>query len=677
MTTARRKISRRRFLKLAGAAGAVGIPTLLGYDLLREARGEALPGLSPYAPIDVMKNWPSRPAAASPILLLINERAYNPFGLYLAEILRAEGLNCFQIARASDLGNAPLGWYDLILLAEGSLSDDQVELLEGYVAQGGRLVAMRPDARLASLFGVERVAGSTAEGYVQVEASHPVGRGIATETLQFHGAADHYRLAGAQPIAWLASDADSLTDLPAVTFHRHGRGQAALWTFDLARSVAYTRQGNPAWVDQERDGLEGIRAVDMFKGWVDLDRLPIPQADEQQRLLANLLSALTQDARPLPRLWYFPGAAQTMFVATGDSHQNPAYAIEDVLARVEQRGGHMSIYYAPSVVSDLHRAARKAKRWTESLPLVGEVIASASAPPAPSDIADWRGRGHEFGLHPYVEEGLEAGWRRYWKEFTGLGYGPVPPTVRTHRILWTGWVETARIQAALGIRMNLDAYHVGPIFQSESGEWICGHFTGSGLPMKFVDEQGRVLNIYQQLTQLVDEHLLARLVPASGWPQLSADAATEVSRMMLDQSLAGAYSAIVGQFHPDRYTIGGELGSEAARWLEGTLDYAVAKGVPIWSALEWLRFTDVRHDAVLADVQWHSAAKHLGFRVAAQAVPGVELTVMIPLRHGDAKLVQVEIDEAVQDHSERAVGGVSYAWVPVEAGPHWVVAKYV
>jgi hypothetical protein len=675
------KIGRRRFLKLALATGACAVPAAMGYGFVHGAKGDLPPSVSPYAPVDVMESWPSRLEAASPILVLINGRADNPFGLYLAEILRAEGLNCFQIGRASDLGNAPLDWYDLVLLAEGALGDTQVKLLEGYVAQGGRLVAMRPDARLASLLGVERMGGSTMEGYLQVEGSHPIGQGISAETLQFHGTADHYRLAGAQVVAWLASDADTRTDFPALAVYRHQRGQAALWAFDLASSVAYTRQGNPAWADQERDGLDGIRAIDMYKGWVDLDRLLIPQADEQQRLLANLLSALTQDLRPLPRLWYFAGAAPTMLIATGDSHQNPAYVVEDVLTRVEQRGGHMSVYYAPPVVGDWHRASRKAKRWAEDLPLVGEAIAGDSTPPGPSDIANWRARGHEFAIHPYVadgasEEGLEAGWRRYWKEFTGLGYGPVPPTVRTHRILWTGWVETARMQATFGMRLNLDAYHVGPSLRKESGEWIYGHFTGSGLPMRFVDEQGRILNIYQQLTQLVDEHLLERLVPSGDWPRLDAEAALEVSRTILDHSLAGAYSAIVSQFHPDRFIAGYELGPASARWLEGTLDYAVAKGVPIWSALEWLRFTEVRHDADLADVQWHSAGKHLGFRLVAEAAPEVELTVMVPLQHGDATLVQVEIDGVVEKYGERAVGGVSYAWVPVEAGPHRVVATY-
>jgi hypothetical protein len=676
MSTDRRKISRRRFLKLAGAASVLGIPTLLGYGLLREAGGEAPPSGSPYAPVDVMENWPARSTAASPILVLVNERADNPFGLYLAEILRAEGLNCFQIAHMSALGNAPLEWYDLVLLAEGPLTNDQVALLEGYVTRGGRLVAMRPDARLASLFGVERAAGSTAEGYVQVEASHPIGRGIATETLQVHGTADHYRLAGAQVVAWLSSDANTRTGFPALTVHRHRRGQAALWAFDLARSVAYTRQGNPAWANQERDGVKGVRAADMFKGWVDLDRLDIPQADEQQRLLVNLLSVLSQDARPLPRLWYFPGAAQTMFIPTGDSHGNPASAIEDVLARVEQRGGHMSIYYTSYPGSDLRRAAKKALLPMTELPLVGDVLAGQHASPTPAQVADWRERGHEFGLHPYVEDGLDAGWRHYWQEFTGVGYGPVSPTTRTHRVLWEGWVETARAQAAYGMRLNLDYYHLGPTFRSEAGEWPCGYFTGSGLPMKFIDEQGRVLNIYQQLTQLADEHLLVMPWVTGEVAGLVAKEAVEVSRTLLRRSLDGAYGAITAQFHVDPFVLGGQAASEEAHWLEGTLDYAAAQGIPIWSAVEWLRFIDVRHDANLVDVQWHPASHRLSFDLAAQAASDLALAVMVPLRHRDARLAQVEVDGVPVEHRTRELGSVNYGWVSTSAGFHRVVATF-
>jgi hypothetical protein len=180
------KLNRRQFLKLAGVVGGLALPTILGYDLLQDAKGEIPCSGSPYAEVDLLKKWPSTPRDASPILLLINEGSDNPFGPYLAEILRAEGLNSFQVARVSDLDNAPIEWFDLVILAEGPLETGQVERLEGYVAKGGRLVALRPQASLAPLFGLESTSGSTAEGYLQVNPDHPIGRGPGGAAISWH-----------------------------------------------------------------------------------------------------------------------------------------------------------------------------------------------------------------------------------------------------------------------------------------------------------------------------------------------------------------------------------------------------------------------------------------------------------------------------------------------------------
>jgi hypothetical protein len=269
---------------------------------------------------------------------------------------------------------------------------------------------------------------------------------------------------------------------------------------------------------------------------------------------------------------------------------------------------------------------------------------------------------------------LDAGWRHYWEEFTGTGYGPVPPTTRTHRVLWQGWVETARMQASCGIRLNLDPYHLGPFFRNGAGEWAYGYFTGSSLPMRFVDEQGQILNIYQQPTLLADEHLLSLPWVKGEVPGLVAEEAVEVSRTLLRRSLDGAYSAITTQFHVDPFAIGGQAYTDEARWLEGTLDYAAAQGIPIWSALEWLRFTEVRHDANLVDVQWHPASRRLSFGLVAQAVPGIELSVMVPLRHAETRLVQIEVDGVPVEHHTRELGNLSYGWVSLSAGFHHVVA---
>jgi hypothetical protein len=101
-------------------------------------------------------------------------------------------------------------------------------------------------------------------------------------------------LNGASSVATLYADPSTATANPAVTLRSVGAsgGQAAAFTFDLARSVVLTRQGNPAWVNQDRDGNAPVRSDDLFFGakagdvqpdWVNLNKVAIPQADEQQR----------------------------------------------------------------------------------------------------------------------------------------------------------------------------------------------------------------------------------------------------------------------------------------------------------------------------------------------------------------------------------------------------------
>ena len=63
------------------------------------------------------------------------------------------------------------------------------------------------------------------------------------------------------------------------------------------------RQGNAAWSGQERDSFTPIRSDDLFFGnasgdpqpdWIDLSKVIIPQADEQQRLLAQLILSMNR-----------------------------------------------------------------------------------------------------------------------------------------------------------------------------------------------------------------------------------------------------------------------------------------------------------------------------------------------------------------------------------------------
>jgi hypothetical protein len=213
------------------------------------------------------------------------------------------------------------------------------------VQGGGNLVALHPDKKLASLLGLADAGGTLANGYLRVDTASAPGTGIAGDTMQFHGTADRYALAGARAVATLYSNATTATANPAVTLNDVGSagGQAAAFAFDLSRSIVYTRQGNPAWAGQERDGEPGIRPNDLFFGasatdpqpdWLDTDKIAIPQADEQQRLLVNLVTSIERDRKPVPRFWYFPRDLKAAIVMTGDDH-----AVGGTAGRFDQYAG--------------------------------------------------------------------------------------------------------------------------------------------------------------------------------------------------------------------------------------------------------------------------------------------------------------------------------------------------
>src|SRR5207237_3795222 len=70
------------------------------------------------------------------------------------------------------------------------------------------------------------------------------------------------------------------------------------------------------------DQFVGAKAGDVQPDWINLSKVAIPQADEQQRLLANLILVMNATRKPLPRLWYFPRGKKAVVVMTGDDHAN-------------------------------------------------------------------------------------------------------------------------------------------------------------------------------------------------------------------------------------------------------------------------------------------------------------------------------------------------------------------
>jgi glucose/arabinose dehydrogenase len=572
--------------------------------------------------------------AAPPILLVVNSLSANPYGPYLGEILKAEGLNSFSVAELSTLTSGTLFGAQVVVLAETTLSSAQALLLSNYVSAGGRLVVMRPDAQLLPVLGLSAEPSSTNEGYFAINQPSSFGNGFPSTTLPFHGQAQHYTPStGAQVLSTVYSNATTATSFPAVVRYQN----TVTWTYDLARSIVFTRQGFPANAS-DRDGQPPYRTVDIFFNAIDRDKVPIPYADVQMRMLARSIGDLLSDVMPVPRMWYFPGTNKTLVVLTADAHANPQSFYDTEIATVESYGGRISIYANGGSLSA-------------------------------STAASWRSRGHEVGMHPagaQTGSTLTTAFQNNLAWFTStLGFAP-STTTRTHQVEWQGWVDAAKVAANAGITLDTSYYTWGPAITYLDGRQAHGYINGSGQPMRFVDEAGVIVPVYQQVTSLIDEGLIT----TDFSEHLTPAAATAVSRQIIDNSQAGDYAAVTTQFHVDYFGF-----SDVRAWATATMDYARSLGIPMWTAERWANYTTARRGTTITNLSWSDASREMSFSVTVP-VGSETQSVALPHHFSGFGLTNLTVDGSAVTGLQQQITGRATTFFSVTAGSHNVVAIY-
>ncbi len=566
-----------------------------------------------------------------PILVIAD--AANPFGRYFAEILRAEGLNYFTVTDISLVTPAVLADHEVVILAEMPLSAGGVTMLSDWVTAGGKLIAMRPDAQLAGLLGLTPGGGTVAEGYLLIDTGSQPGQGLVAETIQYHGTANTYTLAGAAAVAALYADATTPAASPAVTLRAVGPngGLAAAFAYDLARSVVYTRQGNPAWAGQERDANPPLRADDMFfPDWVNFDKIAIPQADEQQRLLANLI--LQMAGHPWPRFWYLPSMHKAAIIMTGDQHGCCGATETRFDTYVNQSPKGCSV--------DDWECVR-----ASSYVYPGGGLSDAAA-------LAWHTLGFELGIHcntgcaDWTNLQLDGFFASQLAVFAAQ-FPSLPPqdTERTHCGSWANWAGQPLVKVTQGIRLDTNYYYWPP-------SWIQnrpGMFTGSGMPMRFADTDGTIIDVYQAVTQMTDES-------GQTYP-FTVDA-------LLDKAIGpeGYYGAFCANMHTD---------SASHPSSDAIVASAQARGVPVVSGRQMLEWLDGRNSSTFSSVEWPGAtlSSTLSFTVSV-GVGANNLRGMIPATGAAGTLATLTRNGGAVAFTTQTIKGVQYAIFDAQPGDY-------
>lgn len=575
-------------------------------------------------------------------VLVVTNTATNKFSTYYAEILRAEGMNYFDTRDLSTVTAGVLGAYDVVLLAETALSQSQADMLSTWVDGGGNLVAMRPDKKLASLLGLTDVSSTRTNQYMLVDTASGPGVGIVNETMQFKGVADNYTLNGATAVATFYSNASTSTSNPAVTKRAVGSngGTAVAFAYDLAKSVTALHQGNVAWAGQDRDGSSMVRTNDLFYGartgdvqpdWVDLNKIHIPQADEQQRLLANLMTDVAKDRKPLPRFWYLPGDTKAAMLLAGDDHGLGNEATERVLnnwLNESPTGCSIQDWECVRASHYVYEAsALTNSRAVQYDRLKQEVADHISNSNSCNDYTSFANLSNRFTTDLTT-------WRA---KFTGLAN---QKTLRFHCYLLSDWDSMQKVEAANGMR-----YDLGYVAYPQT--WLNGKsplLTGSGMNMRFTDLDGDMIDVYQGVTN---------------FDNTAADA-TQIG-LLLDSALGSeGYYGIYGShydmsdnYHATVYTA------------------AKSRNIPMISSRQALTWADGRGSSSFSNFTGSNG--QFSFTVnAAEGAFG--LRAMLPINDAGGTLSTLSAEGSTVTYQTQTVKGVQYA--VFDANPGEYTATY-
>ena len=305
------------------------------------------------------------------------------------------------------------------------------------------------------------------------------------------------------------------------------------------------------------------------------------------RLFTGSIDALLADAQPLPRLWYFPGTP-------ADTH-----------AGADRRQPHCepsSCSVTPPSWPSAEHAGGPTSRLLSS-PRLPPLLPAGSARQLAGATAT------RAGDAPVLPRDFPAAAPTTSRPATRRPRnGSIDAVARRlrarrcahHRIEWAGWVDPGAddghagatacgwtFRSTRGARPMFKRPRATPATQAH------GYINGSGLPMRFVNQAGEVLTVYQQVTSLVDEQLLQPEHPRSRQNLRPRRRRHVSSRSHQRAARPAAIRPSPPQFHVDYI---GDTAAPGSTRHAG--EYYAGRQVPIWpmGALARLHRSARRHD---------------------------------------------------------------------------------
>jgi hypothetical protein len=329
-----------------------------------------------------------------------------------------------------------------------------------------------------------------------------------------------------------------------------------------------------------------------------------------------MILSMNMDRRPLPRFWYLPSMKKAVVLMTGDDHGTPdgTKTTFDMLIAQSAPGCSVANWGCYRATSWL---------YTES----GLTNSQALA---------YQNQGFEMGVHVttncdnWTPQTLDSFFANdlssFAAKYTNL---PAQKTNRTHCIAWSDWATQPKVEFNHGIRLD-ETYYYWP------GTWVQnrpGFMTGSGIPMRYADLDGSVIDVYQAPTHLVNENGVT-------YPD-GIDS-------MLDKALGPeGYYGVFGTHYDYSDTFATQL-----------LNSAKARNVSLISAQQLLTWLDGRNTSSFGNPSWNGT--QLGFSITVGAGAN-NLFAMVPNQTPNGHVSSITINGSPVAFTVETIKGRAYA----------------
>ena len=365
---------------------------------------------------------------------------------------------------------------------------------------------------------------------------------------------------------------------PGLIRTEEGRGEAWAYGYDLCRTIALLRHGTGELDEPDDQGMGPLTGPRHIYGFRDLSmRLPrdIPVADLHQDILRSLVRKALGNSL-IPRIWHFPEAAPSLWFIKGDGCGEAGADVEVAVA--EASDAYLSFYRAPesrydgdlmrewharghgiSLESNLDDITRPEVDQNGSRSRVGRTTRDLDA--------------HAL---PEIRDLLESHRDRFERE-THLE----TDTVCIHGCQWTG-SSMARILLDLG--WHTPTHFISHDPRMQYGECYGPYMISTGLPMRYYDATGGVLDLWHLPAQWDESQTIGRygeLVagPAPGWS--GYDLYPE-SREFFGALAPDRAEGMVGLTAEEYGTVLGRFAEDAARRWHGV---QIANFHPVYVAI--------------------------------------------------------------------------------------------